>query len=94
MSVLSDGTHPQLKEIGSNLTVEDKKLSSDQSVLLAVGSEVLQDSKLLEQVLATLKPGGFLLTREKLNVEYSRDSVEVCLDASLEEERLMLVRKV
>jgi len=74
--------------------VEDKKLSSDQSVLLAVGSGVLQDSKLLEQVFATLKPGGFLLTREKLNVEYSRDSVEVCLDASLEQERLMLVRKV
>lgn len=74
--------------------MEDKKLSSDQSVLLAVGSGVLQDSKLLEQVFATLKPGGFLLTREKLNVEYSRDSVEVCLDASLEQERLMLVRKV
>lgn len=69
-------------------------MSSDQSVLFAVGSEVLQDSTLLEQVFATLKPGGFLLTREKLNVEYSQDSVEVCLDASLEQERLMLVRKV
>jgi len=74
--------------------VEDKKLSSDQSVLLAVGSGVLQDSKLLEQVFATLKPGGFLLTHLKLNFEYSRDSVEVCLDATLEQERLMLVRKV
>jgi len=83
-----------LKEIGSNITVEDKKLSSDQSVLFAVGSGVLQDSNLLEQVFTTLKPGGFLLTREKLNVEYSHDSVEVCLDASLEQERLMLVRKV
>lgn len=83
-----------MKEIGSNITVEDKKLSPDQSVLLAVGSGVLQDSNLLEQVFATLKPGGFLLTREKLNVEYSPDSVEVCLDASLEQERLMLVRKV
>ncbi|CAI6352158.1 unnamed protein product [Macrosiphum euphorbiae] len=93
VSILSDGTHPQLKEIGSNITVEDKKLSPDQSVLLAVGSGVLQDSNLLEQVFATLKPGGFLLTREKLNVEYSPDSVEVCLDASLEQERLMLVRK-
>jgi len=74
--------------------VEDKKLSSDQSVLFAVGSGVLQDSNFLKQVFATLKPGGFLLTREKLNVEYSQDSVEVCLDASLEQERLMLVRKV
>jgi len=74
--------------------VEDKKLSSDQSVLLAVGSEVLQDSTLLEQVFTTLKPGGFLLTREKLNVEYPQGSVEVCVDASLEQERLMLVRKV
>jgi len=74
--------------------VEDKKLSPDQSVLLAVGSGVLQDSNLLEQVFATLKPGGFLLTREKLNVEYPPDSVEVSLDASLEQERLMLVRKV
>lgn len=83
-----------MKEIGSNITVEDKKLSSDQSVLFAVGSGVLQDSNLLEQVFTTLKPGGFLLTREKLNVEYSHDSVEVCLDASLEQERLMLVRKV
>ncbi|XP_060866838.1 fatty acid synthase-like [Metopolophium dirhodum] len=93
VSILSDGTHPQLKEIGSNITVEDKKLSPDQSVLFAVGSGVLQDSNFLEQVFATLKPGGFLLTREKLNVEYSHDSVEVCLDASLEQERLMLVRK-
>lgn len=74
--------------------MEDKKLSEDQSVLFAVGSGVLQDSKLLEQVFATLKPGGFLLTREKLNAEYSQDSAEVCLDASLEQERLMLVRKV
>jgi len=74
--------------------VEDKKLASDQSVLFAVGSGVLQDSKYLEQVYATLKPGGFLLTREQLNAEYPQDSVEVCLDASLEQERLMLVRKV
>lgn len=74
--------------------MEDKKLSTDQSVLFAVGSGVLQDSKLLEQVYATLKPGGFLLTREQLNAEYSLDSVEVCLDASLEQERLLLVRKV
>lgn len=55
---------------------------------------MLDDSKLLEQVFATLKPGGFLLTREKLNIESSTDSVDVCLDASLEQERLLLVRKV
>lgn len=69
-------------------------MSTDQSVLFAVGTEVLQDSKLLEQVFTTLKPGGFLLTREKLNVNSSLNSVDICLDASLEEERLLLVRKV
>lgn len=94
VSILSDGNHSQLKEIGSNITVEDKKLSSDQTVLFAVGSEVLGDPKLLEQVFDTLKPGGFLLTREKLNIESPLNSVDLCLDTSLEDERLLLVRKV
>lgn len=83
-----------MKEIGSNITVEDKKLSTDQSVLLAIGSGILEDSKVLEQVFASLKPNGFLLTREKLNVESLINSVDVCLDATLEQERLLLVRKV
>lgn len=93
--ILSDGSHPQLKEIeGSNITIEDKKLSTDQSALFVVGTEVLEDSKLLEQIFTTLKPGGFLITREKLNVNSSLNSVDICLDASLEGERLLLVRKV
>lgn len=83
-----------MKDIGSSITVEDKKLSTDQSALLVIGSGILEDSKLLEQVFATLKPDGFLLTREKLNIESSINSVDVCLDASLEQERLLLVRKV
>jgi hypothetical protein len=74
--------------------VEDKKLSSDQSVFFVVGSRLLDDSKLLEQAFTTLKPGGFLLTREPIHVELSLDSVEVCLDVFMEKERLLLVRKV
>lgn len=93
--ILSDGSHPQLKEIeGSNITIEDKKLSTDQSVLFVVGTEVLEDPKILEQVYTTLKPGGFLLTREKLNVNSSLNNIDICLDASLDQERLLLVRKV
>lgn len=69
-------------------------MSADQSVLFVVGSRVLEDSELLDQVFSTLKPGGFLLTREKLNVKPSLNLVEVCLDVSLEQERLLLVRKV
>lgn len=82
-----------MKEIASNITVEDKKLSADQSVLFAVGSEVLEDSTFLEQIFSTLKPGGFLLTREKINVE-SPENVDVCLDVTLNDERLVLVKKV
>lgn len=74
--------------------MEDKRLSIDQSVFFVVGSRVLDDSKLLEQAFATLKLGGFLLTREPLNVELSLDSVEICLDVFFEQERLLLVRKV
>lgn len=69
-------------------------MSTDQSVLFAVGTGVLEDSKLLENVFSTLKPGGFLLTREQFNVDLPINSVDVCLDASLEQERLLLVRKV
>lgn len=94
VSILSDGNHPQLKEIESNITVEDKKLSTDQSVLFIIGTGVLKDDKLLEQVFATLKPGGFLLTREQADVNPSLNTVDVCLDAYLEQERLLLVRKV
>lgn len=83
-----------MKEISSNITVEDKKLSLDQSVLCVIGSEVLGDSQLLEQIFATLKPQGFLLTREKVNVELPLDSVDVCFDVTLEKERLLLIRKV
>lgn len=83
-----------MKDIPSNITVEDKKLSSDQSVLCVIGSEVLEDTQLLEQIFATLKPEGFLLTREKANVELPLNSVDVCFDVTLENERLLLVRKV
>lgn len=83
-----------MKEIASNITVEDKKLSVDQSVLFAVGSEVLEDSTLLEQIFSTLKPGGFLLTREKINVKSPGNAVDVCLDVTLNNERLVLVKKV
>lgn len=83
-----------MKEIASNITVEDKKLSADQSVYLAVGSGVFSDPTLLEQIFATLKPGGFLLTREQNNVEPPLNAVDVSLDVTLEQERLVLVRKV
>lgn len=83
-----------MKDIESNITVEDKKLSTDQSVLFIVGSRILEDNILLEQIFATLKPGGFLLTREQSDVKLSLNAVEICLDASLEQERLLLVRKV
>lgn len=69
-------------------------MSADQSVLFAVGSEVLEDPTLLEQVFSTLTPGGFLLTREKLNFKSPTNAVEICIDATLEEERLLLVKKV
>lgn len=83
-----------MKEIASNIAVEDKKLSTDQSVLFAVGSEVLDDSTLLEQIFSTLKPGGFLLTREKINVKLPDNAIDICLDATLNDERLVLVKKV
>lgn len=78
----------------SNLTVDDKKLSTDQTALVVIGSRVLDDSVLLEQVFTTLQPGGFLLTREQLNVELSTNALEICLDVSFEQERLLLIRKV
>ncbi|XP_050425474.1 fatty acid synthase [Adelges cooleyi] len=93
VTVLSDGNHPQLKDIPSNITVEDKKLPGDQSVLFSVGTGVLEDIVLLEQVFNTLKPGGFLLSREKQNVVPPANLVDVCFDATLESERLFLVKK-
>lgn len=83
-----------MKELASNIAVKDQKLPADQSVHLVVGSGVFNDPNLMEQIFSTLKPGGFLLTREQNNVEPPLNAVDVSLDVTLEQERLVLVRKV
>ncbi|VVC40007.1 NAD(P)-binding domain,Polyketide synthase, ketoreductase domain,Phosphopantetheine binding ACP [Cinara cedri] len=91
--ILSNKNHPQLKEVSNNITVKNGKLPTDQSVLFNVGSKLLEDAEVLENVFDSLKPEGFLLTREQLNFEPSLNLVEVCFDVLFKEERLMLVRK-
>ncbi|VVC40005.1 Hypothetical protein CINCED_3A009213 [Cinara cedri] len=91
--ILSNKNHPQLKEVSNNITVKNGKLPTDQSVLFIVGSKLLEDAEVLENVFDSLKPEGFLLTREQLNFEPSLNLVEVCFDVLFKEERLMLVRK-
>jgi hypothetical protein len=69
-------------------------LSEDQSVVLVIGSDILGDVKLLKKVFATLKPGGFLLTREQFKVKPTLNSVDICLDFTFQQDRFLLVREV
>ncbi|XP_050524285.1 fatty acid synthase [Daktulosphaira vitifoliae] len=93
VSIYSNGNNPQLTDLPSNITIDDKKLSADQSAYLVVATEVLEDKDLLDQIFNTLKPDGFLLSREKLNSVIPENRVDVCFDTTLEGERLLLVKK-
>jgi hypothetical protein len=45
MTVLSPGDNPKVADLGPNITVDDKKLVSDQSAVMVVASDLLSPSR-------------------------------------------------
>uniref|UniRef100_A0A8D8UL46 Fatty acid synthase n=1 Tax=Cacopsylla melanoneura TaxID=428564 RepID=A0A8D8UL46_9HEMI len=94
VNLSSPSDNPLLEDIPSTVTVEDKKLPSDQSCLLAAAHELLSRSEILVNLLNAVKEGGFIISREKVDTEVivPEDTV-VAYIGVLENEKIVLLKK-
>lgn len=96
-TILSDVNNPLLADLSSDILIEDKKLATDQTILLLVTPNVLSADcrEALKTALASVKESAFILAREKSNVTpVISPEIKLCAVFKTESEKFYLVRKV
>jgi fatty acid synthase len=74
--------------------IEQFVLTPESNLLLIVATKLLQNSTSLKQVLNSLQPKGFVLTREEVEFEISDlDNIEVVTEYQTAKEKLILFKK-
>lgn len=94
MIVLSPASNPRVKELGPGISVEDKKISTEQNSLIIIASDLLGNPDSVHQCLGSLKDHGFLLVRENPNTLLTLDGFNVIVDREINNERILLLRKL
>ncbi|KAK3908916.1 Fatty acid synthase [Frankliniella fusca] len=93
IQVLAPASHPLITEdLPSNIVVEDKKLDKEQGAIVVMATNLSSRTDLLQAALGSILEGGFVLSREKPGAPLV-DGLEVCVDQTYGEERLVLLRK-
>ncbi|CAH1394198.1 unnamed protein product, partial [Nezara viridula] len=77
------------------VTIEDKKLTGDQSSLLVMGNNLFSESQeiSLDDILNVLKPEGYIITREDINTKIGSEKVVVLCSHVVGSERMLLLKK-
>ncbi|XP_026498403.2 fatty acid synthase-like isoform X1 [Vanessa tameamea] len=79
----------------SNISVENKKLSADNSILILIGANLLQRPEVLKNALAALRDKGFIMSREKepINPKDFADKYDIITVQDTGLEHVVLFRK-
>ncbi|XP_047538484.1 fatty acid synthase-like [Vanessa atalanta] len=91
LSVLSEDTI----KMPSNISVENKKLPADNSILILIGANLLQRPEVLKNALAALRDKGFIMSREKepINPKDFADKFDIITIQDTGLEHVVLFRK-
>jgi fatty acid synthase len=74
--------------------IEQFVLTPESNLLLIVATKLLQNPTLLKQVLNSLQPKGFVLTREEVEFEISDlDHIKIVTEYQTAKEKLILFKK-
>jgi fatty acid synthase len=78
----------------TGVKIEQFVLTPESNLLLIVATKLLQNPTLLKQVLNSLQPKGFVLTREEVEFEISDlDHIKVVTEYQTAKEKLILFKK-
>ncbi|XP_066906939.1 fatty acid synthase [Halyomorpha halys] len=77
------------------VTIEDKKLSGDQSSLVLLGNNLFGEAQeiSLDDCLNALKPEGYIVTTEDINTNIESDKVVVLCSHVVGSEKMLLMKK-
>lgn len=80
----------------SGVTISDKKLITETNCVIVMANNILNRNQVLQTALNALMKGGFIITRESLDVnlsELDETKVTIVADHKLDNERLILLSK-
>ena len=81
----------------TGLEVEEHELEEEENCTMIIASNIVQHRELLQAVAHSLTDGGCILARERIdtkNVLSSGFRLNVVFEKTLEDEKLLLLRKV
>ena len=81
----------------TGLEVEEHELEEEENCTMIIASNIVQHRELLQTVARSLADGGCILARERIdtkNVLSSGFRLNVVFEKTLEDEKLLLLRKV
>jgi hypothetical protein len=81
----------------TGLEVEEHELEEEEQCAMVIASNIVQHRELLQTAARSLADGGCILAREKVNTKNvlsSGFSLNVVFEKTLEDEKLLLLRKV
>ncbi|XP_014239844.1 fatty acid synthase-like [Cimex lectularius] len=96
ITVLTSPSNPLVEDVPPEFIVEDKKLVTDQSVMIMVASNILanENRPVLESCLYALKEGGFIIAREPIGSELQVEYLQLVQNYIVDDEQIMMLRKV
>jgi hypothetical protein len=81
----------------TGIKVEGRKLTGEQKCMFIIASNVLLNTELLQIAVSALADGAYILARENPNTRFLGSNcygLEVVFEKTLEDEKLVLLRKV